>query len=392
MPMPAVTAEGQRVGGGEPPTIFESLWPPTEQVPAVHPADGPPDDLFAAHAAAAVGRDAHAPSIFGSSSRPMVPMVPHGAPGPALPAPPSMLLSVPGASAPRGGGRRALWLGLAALALAGAAFAAVTLLRNRGAADSGGGEQATGPTTLDAGQGARPATPVDAAGLVAEELDAAAMVAGALDAEAMASVEVDAGQPVDAAVAIAVVVDAAPVIDARVPVDARPPVDARVAVDAAPKPVVDAAAPVVDPDPPAAGDTLVLDVQPRGARVYVDGREVGKSPVTVPGADGQRQVAAILGGYRLYTATVDGRGRHKASLAAAPSWGGSGGIKVRCKVARRFYVFVDGKDTGQLCPTERIGVKLGKHTVEIYDPVTRARRSFPADVVDTDHSLKVDVE
>jgi hypothetical protein len=164
-------------------------------------------------------------------------------------------------------------------------------------------------------------------------------------------------------------------------------------VDAAPTaPRVDAAAAPVDEPPPATGDTLVIETRPRGARVFVDGKEVGRSPVSLPGRDGSRQLTAFAPGRRLYTATVDGRGSHQATLAEAPRWGGAGGIKVRCKAARRYYVFVDGKDTGQLCPTERIGIKIGKHTVEVHDLVTGSRRSVPANVVDTDHSLKVDID
>ncbi|HVV83329.1 MAG TPA: PEGA domain-containing protein, partial [Kofleriaceae bacterium] len=168
-------------------------------------------------------------------------------------------------------------------------------------------------------------------------------------------------------------------VDARTPIDAAPP-----------PPPVDAG--TSEPPPTPASGNLVVDLQPHGARVFLDGKEVGKSPVTVPATAGRRDLAAIMPGYRLYTATIDGRGKHTATLGEAPSWGGAGGIKVRCTTKRRYYVLVDGKDTGQLCPTERIGLKVGNHTVEIYDPITRTRKTFPADVTDTGHSLKVDVE
>ena len=69
-----------------------------------------------------------------------------------------------------------------------------------------------------------------------------------------------------------------------------------------------------------------------------------------------------------------------------------GGIKVRCKKTNRYYVFVDGKAVGQLCPTERIGVSRGKHVVEIYDPVTDTRREFDVDVVDTRLSVRIRVD
>ena len=44
---------------------------------------------------------------------------------------------------------------------------------------------------------------------------------------------------------------------------------------------------------------------------------------------------------------------------------GPAGIKIRCKQKNRYYVFLDGAATGQLCPTERLGVELGEHTAEI---------------------------
>ena len=30
-------------------------------------------------------------------------------------------------------------------------------------------------------------------------------------------------------------------------------------------------------------------------------------------------------------------------------------------------MFVDGKPTGQTCPTERLECEMGPHTVEVYD-------------------------
>ena len=46
-------------------------------------------------------------------------------------------------------------------------------------------------------------------------------------------------------------------------------------------------------------------------------------------------------------------------------------------------MFVDGKPTGQTCPTERIGCEVGPHTVEVYDVVTETRRKWDINVKDT---------
>jgi hypothetical protein len=71
---------------------------------------------------------------------------------------------------------------------------------------------------------------------------------------------------------------------------------------------------------------------------------------------------------------------------------GPGGIKVRCRKKDRYYVVLDGADTGQLCPTERLGVERGYHTVEIYDPVTDSRRTFDAQVKQTRLSVRIKVD
>jgi hypothetical protein len=65
---------------------------------------------------------------------------------------------------------------------------------------------------------------------------------------------------------------------------------------------------------------------------------------------------------------------------------------VKCKDKERYYVYVDGKPTGQMCPTERIGVDVGDHTVEVYDLVSEERRSYPAKVKGTRVSLRVKVD
>ena len=72
--------------------------------------------------------------------------------------------------------------------------------------------------------------------------------------------------------------------------------------------------------------------------------------------------------------------------------GGPAGIKVlRCH-KDRYYVYVDGKPTGQLCPTERIHTALGAHTVEVYDAVSESRQKFDIKIVDDRLSFRVRLE
>ena len=50
--------------------------------------------------------------------------------------------------------------------------------------------------------------------------------------------------------------------------------------------------------------SLLVDSRPPGARVTVDGRDVGVTPVTVPVAAGEHSVRFEMAGYQPVTATA----------------------------------------------------------------------------------------
>lgn len=143
---------------------------------------------------------------------------------------------------------------------------------------------------------------------------------------------------------------------------------------------------------PDSDGQLVIESVPKGAKVYLDGAPKGETPVTVEGVSDKQSLALIKAGYKLYVAEIDGRGQVAVTLEEVTPPGGPAGIKVRCHKKNRYYVFVDDYDTGQLCPTERIGVDIGQHEVEIYDPITEQRHSFRATVKQTRNSLRVHVD
>jgi hypothetical protein len=144
--------------------------------------------------------------------------------------------------------------------------------------------------------------------------------------------------------------------------------------------------------PPGGTGKITIQTTPPGAKIYVDGTLIGKSPQIID-ADDSHRVAVIMPGYRLVLLEVDARtGTQRLALEEVTPTGGPGGIKVRCRDKNRYYVFVDGRDVGQLCPTERIGVEIGQHVVEIYDPETDSRRQFPVDVQETRNSVRVRVD
>jgi len=150
---------------------------------------------------------------------------------------------------------------------------------------------------------------------------------------------------------------------------------------------------VIAPPPPSDGTSLAIDSTPAGARVFVDGKDAGITPLKLAGSTGKHNVALILPGHDLYVASIDGKGSFKVPLADIAPWKGSAGIKVlKCTGKDRYYVFVDGKPTGMTCPTERINTVMGPHTVEVYDAQTDAKKKWDITVPDERLSVRVRVE
>ena len=230
---------------------------------------------------------------------------------------------------------------------------------------------------------ARPAHPD--ARLVAVAGDATAITVAAdaktvaADAKAAVAATPDAGSAGAAVVTTSagVVSDAAvaAVMDAAVAPDARPvPADAAATVAVAP------------------GDALAISSVPSGAQIFVDNVAQGVTPAKLPGVAGRHTAVLVLSGFDLYVGELDGRGAFAIPLKEVIPSTGPAGIKVLRCAPNRYYVYVDGKPTGQLCPTERIGCDVGAHTVEVYDLVTGTRRKWDIQVLDTRLSFRVRVE
>ncbi|RMH42883.1 MAG: PEGA domain-containing protein [Deltaproteobacteria bacterium] len=182
--------------------------------------------------------------------------------------------------------------------------------------------------------------------------------------------------------------------DARDAAAGAPPGDAGAPARSDGAVAVAAAPPTGDLDAGAAvAGALDIRSTPAGATIYLDGAKVGRTPKRIDDATGdQHRLALILPGYDLYVTDVAGDARVDLTLREVTPFEGRAGIKVRCRKKNRYYVYVDGAPTGQLCPTERIGVSLGEHEVEIYDPVTDTRSKFKANVEQTRLSLRVRVD
>jgi hypothetical protein len=191
-------------------------------------------------------------------------------------------------------------------------------------------------------------------------------------------------------------IDAAPVAKI-VPPDAAP---APIAIDAAviaQAPPVDAA-PIAQVVPDAAAaptptdGKLTITSDPPGADVYLDGSKKGVTPIDLPATGDRHKLALVMAGRKLFRQEIDGAGKVEAKLEPADVLRGEGGIKVlKCKDPHRFYIIVDGKQTGQFCPNEdkRISVRQGDHVVEIYDPVTETTTPHKVSVQQTHSSVRL---
>jgi serine/threonine protein kinase len=207
-------------------------------------------------------------------------------------------------------------------------------------------------------------------------MDATAIATTEIDAVAVATTDDAAVEPADDAAGVATTdLDAAAV--AMTDVDAAidtPPADAAVAIT------------------PSADGSLVIDTKPSGARLFLGGADQGTTPVTLPGSTDRHSIALVLPGYAPYIAEIDGKGSYSIPLEEVTPSAGPAGIKVKCRAKDRYVVFLDGKPTGQLCPTERLEVEMGEHLVEIYDLVNESRRQFPCNVKETRLSLRIKVD
>jgi hypothetical protein len=238
------------------------------------------------------------------------------------------------------------------------------------------------------------AVPSDAA--VAHAPDAAQVARAPADAAQVAAAPADAAQvaraPADAAQVVVAPADALAGLPADAARVATVPLDAGATPSDARHAPGDAAQ--VATASPASGDSLTIASTPPGARVFLDGADAGGvTPLKLPGTPDRHNLALLLAGHELYVAQVDGHGTFQVPLKEVTPVNGPAGIKVlRCKDKERYYVFVDGKPTGQTCPTERIGCEIGPHTVEIYDVVSETRRKWDIVVKDTRLSFRVRVD
>jgi serine/threonine protein kinase len=114
---------------------------------------------------------------------------------------------------------------------------------------------------------------------------------------------------------------------------------------------------------------LSIITTPRGATIWVDGQEKGKTPLTVQTAPGTHRIVIVKPGFKMLrevTDTNEGLTIKRTLPPANINFGGNVVLKVECKTAGKYPVFIDGKDTGLLCPIEALKVPDGNRLIGLY--------------------------
>jgi len=144
--------------------------------------------------------------------------------------------------------------------------------------------------------------------------------------------------------------------------------NAQIAADAARRASLLRPAKPPEPAPLPAGH-LAVKTTPSGARVWVDGEPRDKSPVTLVTKPGTHRLVVTLPGYRMLRDTVDtskGLLWEREMFAAPHLDEGRVPLSVTCLSENKYPIFVDGRDSGELCPASDLRIEPGRHSVGVF--------------------------
>jgi len=114
---------------------------------------------------------------------------------------------------------------------------------------------------------------------------------------------------------------------------------------------------------------LSIITTPRGATIWIDGIEKGKTPLTAQTTPGTHRIVIVKPGFKMLrevTDTNEGLTIKRTLPPANINFGGNVVLKVECKTSGKYPVFIDGKDTGLLCPIESLKVPDGNRLIGLY--------------------------
>lgn len=167
-------------------------------------------------------------------------------------------------------------------------------------------------------------------------------------------------------VALAAVMSAAMVaLKMLVFVETPPVAEPRAVV--APKPAQPVAA--AKPRVPVEPGKLTVVTTPAGATVWIDGEEKGRTPLSITTKPGGHRIVIVKSGFKMLREVADTTesATLKRTLAAAnANFNGQVALKVQCKTEGKYPVFIDGRDTGILCPAEGLMIQEGQRLIGVF--------------------------
>ena len=103
--------------------------------------------------------------------------------------------------------------------------------------------------------------------------------------------------------------------------------------------------------------------------VWLDGVQKDKTPITLITTPGSHRLVVTMSGFRMLRDLVDtskGVLWEREMFLAPRLDSGRVPLAVTCTTEAVFPVFVDGKDSGELCPASDLRVEPGRHSIGVF--------------------------
>ena len=121
--------------------------------------------------------------------------------------------------------------------------------------------------------------------------------------------------------------------------------------------------------PPLPAGQLVVKTNPGGATVWLDGVQRETTPLALMTTPGSHRLVVTLTGFRMLRDVVEtskGVLWEREMFVAPHLDSGRVPLDVTCATEARYPVFVDGKDSGELCPATDLRIEPGRHSIGVY--------------------------
>ena len=121
--------------------------------------------------------------------------------------------------------------------------------------------------------------------------------------------------------------------------------------------------------PPLPAGQLVVKTTPEGATVWLDGVQKDQTPVTFSTTPGSHRLVVTRSGFRMLRDIVEtskGMLWEREMFIAPRLDSGRVPLAVTCTTEAVYPVFVDGKDSGDLCPASDLWGEPGRHSIGVF--------------------------